>query len=185
MPRLLVFRPDVQDAPLPAAALTPRRVPFDGFRITLINNGKPKTLPLLTGIAEDLALRFSVKSVAVHSKPSAGSPITDDSAAEIASRSDLVITGLGDCGACSSCSLVDAILMERRGIPAAVVITEPFTDVCDRVSYRMGYPGYPPIVIPHPAASRSDEWIRKKATECADSLEAMFMAAVNGTSAIP
>ncbi len=175
MAKVQLYRPDLQDAPLPAAVTAPRRMPPDGFRITLINNGKPKTLQLLTYIAEAFARQYAVRSVEVHSKPSAGSPIDEVTASTISARSDLVITGLGDCGACSSCSLVDALYMEKLGVPAAVVITDPFTDVCERVSRRMGFPGYPPIVVPHPAASRSDDWLRKRAEECADHLASLVM----------
>ena len=173
MSKVLVYRPDLKDEELPAAVIAVRRVPADGFRITLINNGKPRTLPLLTYIAEAFGKQVEVKSVEVHSKPSAGSPIDEATAARIAARSDLVIAGLGDCGACSSCSLVDALYLERLGVPAAVVITDPFTDVCGRVSRRMGFSGYAPIVVPHPAASRSDEWLRRRAQECADNLISM------------
>ena len=175
MAKVQLYRPDLQDAPLPAAVIAPRLVPPDGFRITLINNGKPRTLQLLTYLAEAFGRQQAVRSVEVHSKPSAGSPIDEATANTIAARSDLVITGLGDCGACSSCSLVDALYMEKLGVPAAVVITDPFTDVCERVSRRMGFSGYPPIVVPHPAASRSDDWLRRRADECADRLAVLVM----------
>ncbi len=49
----------------------------------------------------------------------------------------------------------------RTRHPGAVVITDPFVDVCERVADRMGYAGYRPIMVPHPAASRSDEWLRE------------------------
>lgn len=160
MTMIQVYRPVLTDNALPPAETAPRQLIPEGFRITLVNNGKPRTLELLTYMAEALAEHFSIRHVELHSKPSAGSPLDDELADRIAAASDLVITGLGDCGACSSCSLIDALMMEKRGVPASVVITDPFVDVCSRVSARMGYGDYRPIMIPHPAASRSDAWLR-------------------------
>ena len=111
-------------------------------------------------MTEALNRHFPVTSVTVHSKPSAGSPLDNDIADRLAAEADLVLTGLGDCGACSSCSLIDALMMEQRGIPASVVITDPFIDVCSRIAARMGCASYRPVMIPHPAASRSAEWLR-------------------------
>jgi hypothetical protein len=161
MSKIQVYRPVLTDSTLPPAQIAPRNSGADGFRITLVNNGKPRTSELLTYMAEALGRRFTVTELHLHSKPSAGSPLDDALADRIAAASDLVITGLGDCGACSSCSLIDALMMEQRGIPASVVITDPFVDVCSRVSQRMGYAGYRPIMIPHPAASRDDIWLRE------------------------
>ncbi len=162
-----VYRPVLTDRHLPPAQIAERRFLDQGFCITLVNNGKPRTLELLTYMAEALGQNFSVRQVELHSKPSAGSPLDDELADRIADDSDLVITGLGDCGACSSCSLIDALMMEQRGVPASVIITDPFVDVCSRVSQRMGYAGYRPIMIPHPAASRSDAWLRDWAQKSA------------------
>ncbi|MES2492169.1 MAG: UGSC family (seleno)protein [Pseudomonadota bacterium] len=160
MAMIQVYRPVHTDPKLPPAPLAPRRHLAGGARIALINNGKPKTTDLLGYIAEAFGRIHPVASVTLHSKPSAGSPLDVPTADRIAAESDFVIAGLGDCGACSSCSLIDAVMMEERGIPGAVVITDPFVDVCARLSDRLGYAGYRPIMIPHPAASRSDEWLR-------------------------
>ncbi len=161
MATIQVYRPVHTDAKLPPAALAPRRNLAEGARIALINNGKPRTSELLGYIAEAFSRLHPVASVTLHSKPSAGSPLDGPTADRIAAESDFAIAGLGDCGACSSCSLIDAVMMEERGTPGAVVITDPFVDVCERVADRMGYAGYRPIMVPHPAASRSDEWLRE------------------------
>lgn len=161
MAKIHVYSPVLSDPALPPAELATRRSPADGMRITLVNNGKPRTSELLTYMAEALGKHFPVTSVKLHSKPSAGSPLDDELADKIAASSDLVIAGLGDCGACSSCSLIDALMLEQRGVPASVVITDPFIDVCSRIASRMGCPEYRPVMIPHPAASRTDQWLRE------------------------
>jgi len=49
--------------------------------------------------------------------------------------------------------VLDAISFERRGIPAAVVITEPFTATAAAIAKLSGLPDYPYAVIPHPVGS--------------------------------
>ncbi len=172
---LVVYRPDLAEEPVPAGTPARRRIPAGGLRVTLLNNGKPKTVPLLTYIAEELSGRYPVASVAVHSKPSAAFTLDEETAAAIARSSDLVISGLGDCGSCSACSLQDALQMERLGVPAAVVITDAFIDVCGRVAARLGFAGYQPVVVPHPAATRQDGWLREQARLAADAMAPLVM----------
>ena len=177
MARIIVYRPDLTDEVLPAASMARRRVPPGGFRITLLNNGKPKTVPLLTYVADEIARRYPVASVVVYSKPSAAFTIDDVTARAMAASSDLVIAGLGDCGSCSACSLQDALQLERLGVPASVVITDAFIDVCGRVAMRLGFEGYQPVIVPHPAATRPDAWLRDQAQLAAEAMIPLVMLA--------
>jgi hypothetical protein len=49
--------------------------------------------------------------------------------------------------------VLDAISFEKRGIPAAVVITEPFVATAEAIARLAGMPGYPVAIIPHPIGS--------------------------------
>jgi hypothetical protein len=49
--------------------------------------------------------------------------------------------------------VLDAITFEKRGIPAVVVITEPFIPTADAMARLQGMPGYPYAVVPHPIGS--------------------------------
>jgi hypothetical protein len=49
--------------------------------------------------------------------------------------------------------VLDAIAFEKRGIPAAVVITEPFVATALAMARLAGMPDYPVAVIPHPVGS--------------------------------
>ena len=49
--------------------------------------------------------------------------------------------------------MLDAILFEKRGLPAAVVITEPFIPTAQAVARMQQMPEYPFIVVPHPVTS--------------------------------
>jgi len=49
--------------------------------------------------------------------------------------------------------VLDAISFEKRGIPAAAIITEPFIATAEAMAQLAGMPGYPVAVIPHPIGS--------------------------------
>ena len=57
----------------------------------------------------------------------------------------------------------DALAAERRGIPAAAVMTDRFVTTAEAVIELNGLTSYPYVVIPHPIASDSDEELRAKA----------------------
>ena len=41
-------------------------------------------------------------------------------------------------------------MLEQRGTPATVLITEPFQTVCAANAAKLGAPGYHTLVVPHP-----------------------------------
>ena len=57
----------------------------------------------------------------------------------------------------------DALAAERRGIPAAAVMTDRFVPTAAAVVELNGLTSYPFVVIPHPIASDSDAELRAKA----------------------
>ena len=60
------------------------------------------------------------------------------------------------------------MLLEARGTPAALVVTEPFVAVADRFAPTVGAPGYPSAVVPPPISSGGDDDRRKYAAKVAD-----------------
>ena len=61
----------------------------------------------------------------------------------------------------------DAITLEKRGIPAAVICTEPFVSSAKAMSRMGGIPGYPFVVVPHPLWNLSPEELRGVAMRAA------------------
>jgi hypothetical protein len=59
--------------------------------------------------------------------------------------------------------VLDAISFEKRGIPAAVVITEPFIPTATAMAELAGLPGYPVAVIPHPVGSLAPAEVMERA----------------------
>ena len=157
MTTIEIMIPELEDSPPPEdIRLAERRpLPTDA-RLTLIDNGKPKARELMSLISDGLRARFPVGSVEVFDKGTASRVIDDDEVASLAASSDAIIAGLGDCGACSACSLGDAIKMETAGVPATVLISDVFLGNIAAFAVTMGLPGYHSAVVPHPVSSKSD-----------------------------
>lgn len=51
-------------------------------------------------------------------------------------------------------------MMEQRGIPATVLITEPFQTVVASNAAKLGAPGYHTLTFPHPLWGKDDEQLR-------------------------
>jgi len=64
--------------------------------------------------------------------------------------------------------VLDAILFEKRGIPAAVIITEPFVATAEAMARLAGMPEYPVAVIPHPVGSLSPDEVTARADAIAE-----------------
>jgi hypothetical protein len=164
-----IMIPVIEDAPPPEGIrLAERKSLGPNARITLIDNGKPKAIELMTMIADGLRERFPIGSVEIYSKGAASRIIDDDEIARLAASSDAIIAGLGDCGACSACSLGDAIKMEIAGVPSTVLISDVFTGNVASFAAAMGMPGYHSAVVPHPVSSKNDEQLAGYAAEVVD-----------------
>jgi hypothetical protein len=157
-----------EEAPPADLALAPRRDLAAGARLTLIDNGKPKARELMLMVADGLREHFPLTSVEVFNKGAASRVIDEAETAAIAASSDLVIAGLGDCGACSACSLGDALKMEGAGVPSTVLISDVFVGHIASFSVTMGLPGYHSAVVPHPVSSKDDEQLAAYAASVVD-----------------
>ncbi|EED35999.1 hypothetical protein NOR51B_1947 [Luminiphilus syltensis NOR5-1B] len=160
--------PVLMDEP-PPAGLQPaaRRAFTKPIRVALIDNGKPKARELLEAICKALNTHIPVASSRLIAKGSASRVIDDEEVEAISAQADVVITGLGDCGACSACSLGDAVKMEAAGIPATVVITDVFTRHIASFATTLGMPGYHAAVVPHPIYAKDAETLSQIAQELA------------------
>ena len=168
MTKLMVLRPDAEPSLGTDRFALAQRRPLAGARLAVINNGKPRAAELLGAIGSHLVQRHGLASCTVIDKPGASQTITEDQVREIAASADAVLTGLGDCGGCSACSLQDALLMERAGLPATVIVSEPFQGRVQAYAAKLGIPGYGVVVIPHPVSSRPAEFLAGVAAHATD-----------------
>jgi hypothetical protein len=59
-----------------------------------------------------------------------------------------------------SCSVHDAVRLERRGIPTAVVGTEPFVDEALEQALVLGMPDLRIVTVPHPVQLLTREGVQ-------------------------
>jgi hypothetical protein len=136
----------------------------------VINNGKYHSDTVLNKIAERLKSLYTLKNVIVVKKDSASRAVKEDIAKRLAGECDFVIAGIGDWGSCSSGSLLDGIVMEKLGLPAAVICTEPFVSSGRAMAVSQGIPDYPFAVIPHPIAATEVEKLQVWADQAIDQI---------------
>ena len=70
----------------------------------------------------------------------------------------------------------DAISLEKMGVPAAVICTEPFVSSADAMAKMGGIEGYPYVVVPHPLGSLSPELLRERAVQAAPDVLRILLA---------
>lgn len=146
----------------------------------LVDNGKGRAADILEAVARHLTARGLVSSHFIVHKASAGKPITPEQRAHLLSRADVVISGVGDCGACSSCSLHDAVMCSAEATPSAVIITTPFVRLAQATAMNLGATRLPVVVIEHPIWTRDDAWIDAAAQRLCQSLvDAFFLVEEN------
>jgi hypothetical protein len=61
----------------------------------------------------------------------------------------------------------DGIQFEKRGLPAAVICTEPFVSSAIAMSKMGGIPEFPFAVVPHPLGSLDENSLKERAKEVA------------------
>lgn len=69
------------------------------------------------------------------------------------------------------------MLLEQAGVPATVLITEPFQGIVASHAARLGAPGYHALVVPHPIWSKDETGLEALARQVADAAVAQLTAA--------
>ena len=70
----------------------------------------------------------------------------------------------------------DGITLEKRGIPTAVICTEPFISSGKAMANIGGIPDYPFVVLPHPLGSLDEERLRERAIRAAPDVLSILLA---------
>jgi hypothetical protein len=76
---------------------------------------------------------------------------------------DVVISGLGNCGSCTSWSVGDALTGLTRGLPSIVAVTEEFVLLGKTLAGDRGRPGLRQIVLPHAVQTLPEADVRAAA----------------------
>ena len=123
-----VYLPDSEPQPeISKLAASPGSLA--GLRIGVLDNGKPNAGFVLAYAAERLAAETGAEVTLVTKKgpfgmsANAAIPMARDIFSRLLEETDVVLTGMADCGSCTAYSVSDAIELEKAGKPAVVVTT--------------------------------------------------------------
>lgn len=155
-------------APLYVKAPFPTNL--NGKTLALVWNGKHNSDRLLRYFKEYLqraepGIRFVSSDL-----PVLFSPISQDlSESEIFTNKisslhpELVIFATGDCRVCAAWMAVEAVLLEKAGIPTVALVTQPFYKTYQNVCRNMRMELLTCLAVPHPVAVINTEKVAAKA----------------------
>jgi hypothetical protein len=152
--------------------LAPRTGKLARTRVGFLSNKKANATLLLQEIERLLHERFG-EFEAVYGEKGAAVAVPAEFLAELETCS-AVLTGMADCGSCTSWSLHDAVTLEAKGIPSVLLCTDEFAPLARAESVAKGMGGLPLAVIPHPLADNRPHEVRAKAERVADEIVAIL-----------
>jgi hypothetical protein len=164
--------PDTQTVLLPTGAqqtgsiaTAPRPESLRGLRVALLDNGKEFSDLVLDGLAQALKRDFAVTDIKFWRKgfPAKGAPFI----AEMAAESDVAISGVGHCGSSSPWSVIDAVNLEKAGVPTVALISRSFCPLGQIVGRGVGHTGLPIVMLPHPIGESEESRIAQKGIDAA------------------
>jgi hypothetical protein len=163
---VLVYDPrGIVDSPNVPIAARPKKL--DGLRIAILDNSKWNANKVLRASMEALEKTVKFGKVNYYVKHSFSKDAAPELIAEIAANNDLVLTAIGDCGSCCSCSIRDSVALEKLGVPAAAIITTEFERETELTRTAVGMRGLVPIVIDHPVSSITPGEVEARAAQVA------------------
>jgi hypothetical protein len=164
--------PSMQSVMLPtgAAATTVTRAAerpnsLVGLRLGLIDNGKEFSDVVLEALAEALQRDHGVTDIKVWRKgfPAKGAPFI----AEMAAATDVAISGVGHCGSSSPWSVIDAVNLEKAGVPSVTLLSRSFCPLGQIVARGEGHNGLAIVMLPHPIGAADSAKIAQKGSDAA------------------
>ena len=144
---LIVFDPSVESPKSDDIRLLPRLATLRGKVVGVIWNNKQPGDWLLRRMQEKLRDDYDAVIGPFMTKPWLGNVAPEHILQEMKSC-DAVVSGVGDCGSCMSANTLDAITMERLGVPAVPVGTLRLAETTGRGMARFhGLPDFPLAII--------------------------------------
>ena len=126
--------------------------------ISFFDNTKPNADTILATIAENLdIMRINVE------KP-AGAHATDEQLKK-AADADLSIIAVGDCGSCSTWVILDAIRLEKEGVPTISICSDKFMDYAKLLAKSYGAGDLRIVEIKHPISGQEEKEVKTKTLE--------------------
>jgi hypothetical protein len=156
--------------------VAPRPRALAGRRLGVLDNSKWNANKLLRGAATALAAGIEFGAVNYYVKHSFSKDAHPELIDRIAAENDIVLTAIGDCGSCTSACVRDAIALERRGVPTAVIVTTEFVRETDLTRAALGMPDLEPVVIDHPVSSITQAEVDARVAQITRQAQAVWVA---------
>src|SRR5579864_5528854 len=136
-----------------------------GLRLGLIDNGKEFSDVVLDGLADALRRDHGVSDIRIWRKgfPAKGAPFI----AEMAAETDVAISGVGHCGSSSPWSVIDAVNLEKAGVPTVTLLSRSFCALGQIVARGEGHNGLAIVMLPHPIGEADSARIAHKGSSAA------------------
>ena len=168
-----------------AKARAARVQSLEGLRLGILDNTKWNANKLLRGAVAALGEEIAFAAVNYYVKQSFSKDAAPELIEKIAAENDLVLTAIGDCGSCTSACVRDAIQLERRGIPTAVIITTEFVRETDLTRTALGMPALAPVVIDHPVSSLTAAEIAARVAQVRARVRSVWLGAATAGGGTP
>ena len=140
-------------------------LPNDFEVVSLVNNTKPGAEVILSTIRNSLGNRRFIEI----EKP-AGAPATPQQLKE-AGKADLAILALGDCGSCTSWVILDAVRLEKMGVPTICICSDHFIPFARELARSQGAEDLRILGVEHPLAGLSPEAVEDRALSIIPALQ--------------
>ena len=136
-----------------------------GLRLGLIDNGKEFSDVVLEALTETLRRDHGITAIKIWRKgfPAKGAPFI----AEMAAETDVAISGVGHCGSSSPWSVIDAVNLERAGVPTVTLLSRSFCPLGQIVARGEGHNGLAIVMLPHPIGEADSAKIAQKGADAA------------------
>jgi len=152
-----------------------RRLP-ERPTVAFVDNTKAKAATLLDAIGAALVAHQAIAGYFVYRKSLSMIPLDDAERDDLVGRADVVVSGVGDCGGCTACSVTDALRCLEAGVPAFVVVTDRFADLAESTDLTYGIDGLEHLTVDHPIWTRDADWFRRTGTALAQTISAALAA---------
>jgi hypothetical protein len=155
----------------------PRPDSLKGKKVGLIENTKYNSDRVLEMIGKILVDEYGVAETKLYHKRYSSVPAHEEIIRDVRATCDFMIAGVGDCGSCSSGSVLDGILLEKEKIPSASIITHVFINTGRAMAKQWSVPDYKFLVMQHPIANISEDELLAKARAIVPEIVELLLAA--------
>jgi hypothetical protein len=152
-----------------------RPASLKGKRVALIENTKYNSDNILKRIGEILVREHGAAAYKIYRKRYSSVPAHEEIIQDIRKNCDVMVAGIGDCGSCSSGSVLDGILHEMVNIPSASIITHLFENTGRAMAKQWGIPTYRFLIMEHPIANLPDDLLQQRAEHIAPQVVEMLL----------